>query len=447
MSGIMRLPQPHDRDGHPCLPRHPPRSLPRSPNWMAPRRSGDADVPHLLAYLAADPRPAGAPSGRRHPLIAILAMAAAAVLTGARSFAAIAEWAADAPAGAGGAGRPPRGTRPLGGAHRGHDPPEPGPRGRRGPGRGDRRVAGRPWPPRPAATGGRGGRQDAAGRHAATAGRSICLRRWSTPAASCWPNARSTAPRARSPASSHCWPTWSWPAPWSPPTRCTRPGGCGVPGHRQAGGLPVHVSRPTSPHCWSAAQRLAWHQVPVLDRTRDRGTWPGGDPHAQGRQCARLRLPHTEQVIQVTRKVRDLGTRRWRTVIVYAVTSLIHAQASPARLADYLRGHWSIESGCTTSATPPLPRTPPRCAPGPPRRSWRPCATWPSARWSRAGPLNLAAALRHHSRDPIPTPGHPRHQHRMNRTSRKNPPNGGRAGPRAGRPEHSRPRARQKPDH
>ena len=57
---------------------------------------GDADVPHLLAYLAAirDPR---APSGRRHPLIAILAMAAAAVLTGARSFAAIAEWAADAP--------------------------------------------------------------------------------------------------------------------------------------------------------------------------------------------------------------------------------------------------------------------------------------------------------------------------------------------------------------
>jgi hypothetical protein len=57
---------------------------------------GHADVPHLLVYLAAirDPR---APSGRRHPLIAILAMAAAAVLTGARSFAAIAEWAADAP--------------------------------------------------------------------------------------------------------------------------------------------------------------------------------------------------------------------------------------------------------------------------------------------------------------------------------------------------------------
>jgi len=29
---------------------------------------------------------------------------------------------------------------------------------------------------------------------------------------------------------------------------------------------------------------------------------------------------------------------------VYAVTSLAHAQASPARLADYLRGHWTIEA-------------------------------------------------------------------------------------------------------
>jgi len=54
-----------------------------------------AETPHLLAYLATvgDPRTR---AGRRHPLVAILAIAAAAVLTGARSFAAIAEWAADA---------------------------------------------------------------------------------------------------------------------------------------------------------------------------------------------------------------------------------------------------------------------------------------------------------------------------------------------------------------
>jgi hypothetical protein len=56
----------------------------------------DSDAPHLLAYLAAVPDPR-ATRGRRHPLVAILGLAAAAVLAGARSIAAIAEWAADAP--------------------------------------------------------------------------------------------------------------------------------------------------------------------------------------------------------------------------------------------------------------------------------------------------------------------------------------------------------------
>jgi predicted transposase YbfD/YdcC len=31
-------------------------------------------------------------------------------------------------------------------------------------------------------------------------------------------------------------------------------------------------------------------------------------------------------------------------VTVYAITNLTAAQASPARLADYIRGHWSVEA-------------------------------------------------------------------------------------------------------
>jgi predicted transposase YbfD/YdcC len=42
--------------------------------------------------------------------------------------------------------------------------------------------------------------------------------------------------------------------------------------------------------------------------------------------------------------VRPLACRHWRTVTVYAVTSLTAARASPARLADYVRGHWGIEA-------------------------------------------------------------------------------------------------------
>jgi hypothetical protein len=61
-----------------------------------PRELQDSDAPHLLAYLAGVPDPRAA-RGRRHPLVAILGLAAAAVLAGARSIAAIAEWAAEAP--------------------------------------------------------------------------------------------------------------------------------------------------------------------------------------------------------------------------------------------------------------------------------------------------------------------------------------------------------------
>jgi hypothetical protein len=56
-------------------------------------------------------------------------------------------------------------------------------------------------------------------------------------------------------------------------------------------------------------------------------------------------FPHAAQVLQVTRKTRALhAPRRLKTVTVYAVTSLPFEQASPARLAGLLRGHWVIEA-------------------------------------------------------------------------------------------------------
>jgi hypothetical protein len=59
---------------------------------------------------------------------------------------------------------------------------------------------------------------------------------------------------------------------------------------------------------------------------------------------AGLPFPHAVQAIRITRPIRFLGQRRWRTVTVYAITNLTAYQASPAHLADYIRGHWGIEA-------------------------------------------------------------------------------------------------------
>jgi hypothetical protein len=81
----------------------------------------------------------------------------------------------------------------------------------------------------------------------------------------------------------------------------------------------------------------------------------------------------------------------------YATTSLTFQQASPPGWPTC-----SAATGpsrrCTHSATLPSPRTPPSSAPVPVPTSWRPCATWSSG--CCAGPVNLAAALRRHARDP-----------------------------------------------
>jgi predicted transposase YbfD/YdcC len=150
---------------------------------------------------------------------------------------------------------------------------------------------------------------------------------------------------------------------------------------------------------------LPWHRVPVLDRTHDRGHGRIEHRALKAVTVHRFGFPHAAQVIQVTRK-RTVGgshasTRRrpWQTVTVYAITSLPFQLASPARLADLLRGHWAIEalhhlrdvtfcedaSQVRTGAAPNVMACLRNLVIGV---------------LSQAGSVNLAAALRRHARDP-----------------------------------------------
>ena len=87
-------------------------------------------------------------------------------------------------------------------------------------------------------------------------------------------------------------------------------------------------------------------------------------------------------------------------MVVSAVTSLTFAQASPARLADLLRGHWAIENGLhyVRDVTFAEDASQVRSGTGPQVMACLPNLV--IGVLSRAGPVNLAAALRHHARDP-----------------------------------------------
>jgi predicted transposase YbfD/YdcC len=373
-----------------------------------PPQLSDADTPQLLAYLATVPDPRST-RGRRHPLVAILALAATAVLAGARSIAAIAEWATDAP-------QPVRAA--LGARRDAPDhfavPAEAT----------IRRALARLDPDALAG---------AIGAWLADRDRDH-----PRPAASRW---RAVAVDGKTLRGAH------------PPDGDGRPvhllaamdhASRAVLAQRQVGGAPEEVGalaplleeldlagvvvtadalhthadtaeflvprkhahylftvKANQPTLLARLQRLPWHLVPIADRTRDRAHGRVEHRTLKVVTVGHVGFPHAAQVLQVTRKTRDLraSPKRWRTMTVYAITSLPFEQARPARLADLIRGHWGIEAlHHIRDVTFAEDGSQLRTGAGP---SVMACLrNLVVGVLYRAGPVNLAAELRRHARDP-----------------------------------------------
>jgi predicted transposase YbfD/YdcC len=100
------------------------------------------------------------------------------------------------------------------------------------------------------------------------------------------------------------------------------------------------------PRLYRQLKALPWAKIPVLDETGERGHGRYDIRCLQAITCTgplALDFPHATQALRIRRRRFNLATGRWSTVTVYAITNLAAAAAGPAELADWLRGHWAIE--------------------------------------------------------------------------------------------------------
>jgi predicted transposase YbfD/YdcC len=146
---------------------------------------------------------------------------------------------------------------------------------------------------------------------------------------------------------------------------------------------------------------LPWRHVPVAHQAREKG-------HGRAERrtlkitavAAGLAFPHAAQAIQIVRRRRPLTGKKWSTETVYAITSLTVIQARPADLARFIRDHWGIEDRLhwVRDVTYDEDRSQVRTSNGP--RVMASLRNLAIAILRLTGHTNIAAGLRYHARQP-----------------------------------------------
>ena len=116
--------------------------------------------------------------------------------------------------------------------------------------------------------------------------------------------------------------------------------------------------------------------------------------------AAGIAFPHAAQAIQLRRRSRPASGRgRWHTETVYAITDLHPHQARPAELAGWIRGHWQIENALHWIRDVDFAEDRSRIRTGSGPQVMASLRNLVISILRLTGVTNIAAALRHYSRD------------------------------------------------
>ncbi len=116
--------------------------------------------------------------------------------------------------------------------------------------------------------------------------------------------------------------------------------------------------------------------------------------------AAGLAFPHAAQAIQIVRRRKLPGKKKWSRETVYAITSLTAIQASPAELAAIIRGHWAIEDRLHWVRDMDFDEDRSQIRTGNGPRVMASLRNLALTILRLAGATSIAAALRHHARRP-----------------------------------------------
>jgi predicted transposase YbfD/YdcC len=168
----------------------------------------------------------------------------------------------------------------------------------------------------------------------------------------------------------------------------------------------VFTVKANQPGLLAACQRAL--SGPAADFTDEHVAYDRGHGRTEQRTCrvapvteeSGINFPYAAQVFRIRRDVGGLDGQRTRKEIAYCITSLSAQHADPARLATLIRGHWSIENRLhwVRDTAYDEDRSQIRTGNGP--RVMASLRNLAIGALRRQGHTNIAAGLRWASRDP-----------------------------------------------
>lgn len=149
-------------------------------------------------------------------------------------------------------------------------------------------------------------------------------------------------------------------------------------------------------HRWLKA--LPWREVPLLDKTR--ATAHGRDEirRIKAAAVAGIAFPHAVQAVQIVRRRRIVTTGKVTLERVYGVTDLTAEQANATEIARRVRDHWGIENKIHHIRDTTYAEDASRIRTGTAPRAMASLRNLAIGALRLTGQTYIAAGLRHHTR-------------------------------------------------